>query len=453
MMDDGNKAGAAQAAGLRSDRTSRAGRRRWLTVVALALLAAVAAVDRIAISLLVEPLKTDLDLSDAQIGLILGLSFWVFSILGSIPAGWMVDRFNRKRLLAVGASCWALVTMASGLASNFWQLFLGRSGVGFSEGVLSPAAFSLIRDSVPANRLGRAFGIYNAGSFIGGGVALFCAGAILRLAEAHGPWTVYGLGELKPWQIVFFTLGLGSLPFAALLLLVSEPARRSSPTPSEATPSYPETLRYIGERWRLYLPIVLFAASAIMMGASFSAWGATLIHRTFDVSLPQVGATLGLVFLFAPATGTLGAGAIMDFLGTRGVRNPAAASALAIPLLALVPAIAAPLAPSLTVFWWLFSVLMVVSGAIGPVSQMLIAKITPSWASGKTFTLFTLGSTIVSVSGAPLLVGLLSDRVFTGKRALAQALSLTAGSFLAAAAVFAFWLSWELRRDDAQAAR
>jgi MFS family permease len=104
----------------------------------------VAILDRQILNLLVDPIRSDLDLSDIQIGVLQGPAFMVFYTLFGFPLGWMVDRMHRLRLLAAGIALWTAGTIGCGLAVSYEALVVARAVVGMGEAVASPASISLI---------------------------------------------------------------------------------------------------------------------------------------------------------------------------------------------------------------------------------------------------------------------------------------------------------------------
>ena len=142
----------------------------WYAVAILVIAFIFSFVDRIIIGLLVEPIKQDLGVSDFGIGMLGGLAFAVFYALVGIPIGRLADRYSRRKIIGIGIFLWSLATAACGLAKNFWHLFLARVGVGVGEAALSPAAYSMIADFFPKEKLGRALGVYQAGAFVGAGI-------------------------------------------------------------------------------------------------------------------------------------------------------------------------------------------------------------------------------------------------------------------------------------------
>ena len=135
----------------------------WYVVAVLMFAYMVAFVDRQILSLLVQPIKRDLGVTDTQIGLLAGFAFAIFySVLG-VPIARLADRTNRKTLITVGVVLWSVMTAACGLTKTYWQLFLMRVGVGVGEATLSPAAYSMMADYFPPKKLARAIGVYAMG--------------------------------------------------------------------------------------------------------------------------------------------------------------------------------------------------------------------------------------------------------------------------------------------------
>ena len=115
----------------------------WYVVVVLTFAFTVAFIDRQILSLLVQPIRRDLGISDTQISLLAGFAFAVFySVLG-VPIARLADRRSRRAIISVGVFLWSLMTAACGLAKSFAGLFAARVGVGVGEATLSPAAYSM----------------------------------------------------------------------------------------------------------------------------------------------------------------------------------------------------------------------------------------------------------------------------------------------------------------------
>ena len=138
-------------------------KRAWLTVGILLVAYVLSFVDRQILNLLVEPIRRDLQISDTEMSLLMGLSFAIFYTVAGIPLGRIADSKSRRGLIAGGVAVWSLMTAFCGLAQQYWHFIIGRIGVGAGEAALSPAAYSLIADSFAPNRRATAISVYAMG--------------------------------------------------------------------------------------------------------------------------------------------------------------------------------------------------------------------------------------------------------------------------------------------------
>ncbi|WP_445949545.1 MFS transporter, partial [Sphingorhabdus sp.] len=136
--------------------------------------------DRQIVNILAEPISRDLGLSDTQIGLLTGLAFALFYTLLGIPIARYADNSgtNRVGLISISLAVWSAMTALCGLAQNFAQLALARVGVGVGEAGCTPAAHSLITDSVPAEKRSSAIAFYGLGIPIGSLLGLVIGGVL-----------------------------------------------------------------------------------------------------------------------------------------------------------------------------------------------------------------------------------------------------------------------------------
>jgi MFS family permease len=187
-------------------------------------------IDRQILNLLVRPIRRDLGISDFQMSLLMGFSFALFYTLFGIPLGRLADSRSRRTIIAVGFTVWSLMTAGCGLARNFVQMLLLRVGVGVGEAALSPAAYSIITDYFPPKRRATAISVYSMGIYIGSGIAFIVGGLVAGLAAAQETWNVPLVGATRPWQVVFFIVGIPGVFLALLMYTVREPARRGIKT-------------------------------------------------------------------------------------------------------------------------------------------------------------------------------------------------------------------------------
>ena len=201
-----------------------AGRYRWYVLAVLTTALALSLVDRQILTILAGPIKADLGLSDAEIGLLYGTTFAVFYSLFGIPLGRVSDVWLRGKLMALGLLGWSAMTIFSGFAVNLTQLAIARMGVGVGEASANSATYSLLSDYFPKEKRATAIAIYSTGVSVGLGASLWIGGGIVDLWHE---W--FGAGPtplgLKAWQAAFVIVGLPGFVVAALLWSVREPPR------------------------------------------------------------------------------------------------------------------------------------------------------------------------------------------------------------------------------------
>jgi MFS family permease len=196
----------------------------WYVLGVLFLVYVINVIDRQILSILAQDIKVSIGVSDAQIGFLYGTAFAVFYALFGIALGWLADRWNRCRLIALGLSLWSSMTALSGLASSFGYLALARVGVGIGEASASPSAFSLLADYFPRERRALALSIYSAGMLVGLSLSLPAGGTIASAWTAHFPAGDAPFG-LVGWQVAFIAVGIPGLLLAAWVMTLREPVR------------------------------------------------------------------------------------------------------------------------------------------------------------------------------------------------------------------------------------
>lgn len=297
--------------------------RSAVLVLLLMLALTLSYVDRQVLSLLVEPIKADLRITDTQFGLLQGMAFAVFYIGFGLPLGRLADIGSRRNLIASGITLWSLMTAVCGMATSFLGLFVARAGVGVGEAALSPGAYSMIADSVPKRRLSLAMGIYSMGVYLGAGAALFVGGVVLKALAQADLSSVPLVGDWAPWRLVFLCVGAPGLLMAVALMLLREPPRRQFDGRSAADiPTVAETARFVIAERRLFGSLILgFACHNTTLYALLS-WTPAFLGRQFDLAPSEVGLALGLLTSVGGCTGLLAGGVISDRLAARRSDTP-----------------------------------------------------------------------------------------------------------------------------------
>ena len=378
-------------------------------IVAVAILTTVVffnTLDRMLIAILIEPIKSDLQLSDSQIGLAVGLLFAVCYAGFSIPAARLADRRDRPVLLALFLLVWSTMTMAMAAVNSFAALAVVRMAVGAGESGCHPTNHSLVASYFPPERRGTALGFIGAGGALGVMFAMIAGGLC---AAAFG------------WRATFLIMGAPGILLALLVWRFLPEARRTLPIEQRprATPLFGSIRDLLANRTFLWLS----AAGVLCTGGStgVSTWMAAFFMRTYGLPIQSAGLWLGLVGGTASVVGYV----LSGFVGGRTldwgrtVKLPGmliifAGLALMVPflmptwqlaLLFLVPAM-------LFTNFWYGAVFATIQNVVPPANRALAVAL----------TLLVMGS--LGNGLGPSLAGILSDLLIplAGKRSLLFAL-------------------------------
>lgn len=383
----------------------------WTTALLLMVANTFAFVDRQALALLVEPIKSDLQVSDTMMSLLYGLSFTIFYVIVGIPIARIADRANRRNIIAGAVFVWSLATALCGLARSFPALFAARVGVGAGEGGLSPAAYSLLADSFPKNRLPAAMGVYQMGTYIGGASALLIGGAISVHVPPGQPVAVPVLGDVMGWQLVFLLLGIPGMLLSALLLLIREPARQGA-RPDDAPVPLAHFYRHVRSRIGAYTGIALGFALMILVGNATGAWIPAFLERKFGMSTAEIGASYGPLVLACGVSGTLCGGFFASALKSRGFRFANLQAAI-LGFSALIPlTVAFPLVASATAALALIGAMNFFAGFNFGGGLAALQEITPNRMRALVSSGYMVAVNIIGAVGGPLSIALVTDYWF-----------------------------------------
>jgi len=388
----------------------------WYTVFILALVAMLAQIDRGVISLVVQPMKRDLGLSDTQVSLLIGFAFTFFYAVVGPPISRVSDRGVRKNVIAISLSVWSVGTALCGFAQSFWGFFLARAVVGGAESGSSPASLSMMADVVSRDKLPRAFAIYNSGVMGGMALSLVFGGLLLGLLADVPPIVLPGVGVIHNWHLVFMILGIPGLLVAALMMItVPEPVRRGNIKPG----GYPlrEVFAFVWANRAMHGPLLLGVLIMSIQSFGIAAWGPAFYERTYGWGPAVVGPLLGVTMLVSSLVGLFVGAKVCEVLGKRhedaNVRVLFYAQIFSIPLVAVAPLMPNP---------WLALAFNAMGGVIagmgGPAYNAALQLATPNAMRAQINALYLF--TIAAVGGGmgPLLIALLTDFVAHSEAAL-----------------------------------
>lgn len=394
--------------------------RAWSTVAILMLAYVLSFVDRQILNLLVGPIRRDLVISDTQMSLLMGLSFALFYTVCGIPLGRLADTKSRRGLIAIGVLFWSAMTAACGMARLYWQFLLCRIGVGVGEAALSPAAYSLIADSFPAERRATAISVYSMGVYLGSGLAFLLGGLVIKFASAQGDVLLPVLGEVRPWQLIFLILGAAGVLFSLLLLAIREPARRGVGA-GVAVPLV-EVGRYLRANRRTVLYHNFGFAGLAFAGYGSAAWIPTFFIRTYGWDAGHVGVVYGSIVAVFGCLGIVFGGRLADWMAKRGRTDANMRVGLYAAMAALPCVVSFPLMDN--ALW--AAVLMAptvfcLSMPFG-VAPAAIQEIMPSAMRGQASAIYLFVITLIGLGIGPTAVALVTDYLFADDQALRYSL-------------------------------
>jgi len=384
---------------------------RWLVFVLL-LVSIFNFADRAILSVLAQPIKEDLQLTDTDLGILQGLGFAIlYSVLG-VPIGLLAERTRRTRLLAICITAWSAMTVACGFATNFVTLLLGRVGVGVGEAGAQPVTNSLISDHFAPNRRGSMLAITLLGAPIG-----------FLLGQSVGGIVASEWG----WRAAFYVMGVPGIIVALIVTFtLREPSRGlvegAASHAGIPAPTLAHVMRYLWAKMTYRHLLLGFVVASFTMNA-VASFVMPFYMRGFDVPLAQLGVMFGVVSFFSNGLGMLLGGFGFDRLARRDQRwvmwGPAIALVLCIPVF-----FGAFASRDITI-----SLACVFCGNLALASSMAPTMATMQNLAGPRMRATTSAVTalVIGVIGAglgPTVVGMLSDlfakQAFTGGDFLAN---------------------------------
>lgn len=401
---------------------------RYVLVLAF-LVMVVSMMDRYVVSILVEQIKADLQLTDTQLGWLVGPAFVVVHVLFQLPLARLADYTNRRNMIALAMTLWSLCTMAAGLAKNFPVLLMTRMGVGITEAGCSPPMASLLSDYFDAERRGRAMSIFTLGGVAGIGVGMLLGGIV---------------GQQYGWRTAMIIAGVPGVLLALLFFLtVREPPRGGTGAGGpESRPPMKEVLRTLFSK-PSFIWLIVGASFLNVVALGRGVWEPAFLMRVYEMEQATAGITYFLIGPIPAMAGAVAGGLLADYLRRRDLRwsmwLPAAAMLVTFPLSAAF--LLWPVSHTLLGLpvGFLFSVLgSVAAGMASPATIATGQNLSPPAMRAMTHALWTIASNLVGMGLGPLLVGVLSDRMTPdyGDEAIRYALVIVSAMAVLAALAF-----------------
>lgn len=418
----------------------------WYVVGVLTVAYIFAFVDRQILNLLVRPIRRDLNITDTQMSLLMGFSFALFYSVFGFPLGRLADFKSRRTIAALGIVFWSLFTAGCGLARQFWHFLLLRMGVGVGEAALSPAAYSLISDYFPKERRATAISVYSMAYYLGSGLALVLGGLVVSYATRRGSWVLPVAGIIRPWQLIFFIVGLPGVLVALLMYTVKEPVRKGAKTMRAgdgkitlARVPLREVLAYIGRNRATFLCHNLGFALLAFSGYGLSAWIPTFFIRRYGWTASQAGVVYGTVVCVFGTLGIVTGGWLADWLARCG--HPDANMRVGvIGALTWLPAgILYPLMPSGNSAAAILALTIFVTSMPVGVAAAAVQEMMPNVMRGQASALYLFVINLIGLGLGPTAVAIVTDYVFHNDNAVHFSL-LIVGTIAHLGAALLLWL-------------
>jgi len=402
---------------------------RWYPNYVLGLLLAayvLSFIDRNILALMVDPIRRDLQISDFQMSLLQGSAFALLYSCMSLPIAHLADSRRRTGIISIGIAVWSAMTALCGIAHSFVALFTLRLGVGLGEAALSPPATSLLSDYFEPKKLPRAMAIFGLGISFGTGMSFLVGGFVVELVSGMPAVVLPLVGEVRPWQLVFFIIGLPGLLLAVVVATLREPKRRGAILDAGGqveTIPLSEVARYILKRWRLYISFPVSTSFLGIFGFGMAAWYPTFLMRTYGLSVGQAATLFGLTYVIFGTAGTLFGVRFAERLQARGYPDGHLRFILIVSLLMCIFGVIGPLMPSapLAVVFLIPAVFLKNSylGSSGAALQL----VTPNQLRAKVTALQIFFTNIIGMTVGASGIAFLTDFVFVDDGALRYSLT------------------------------
>jgi len=408
---------------------------RFIVLALLLLVYASNYIDRILVAVLAEDIKADLQLSDAQLGVLGGLAFAILYTTLSIPFAMLADRLSRTWVITVCLSVWSIFTALCGAATSFWQILSFRMGVGIGEAGGVAPSYSVVSAYFPPDQRARALAVYSLGGPIGASSGYFLGGFVAEIAD---------------WRTAFIAVGLLGLLLAPIFrIVVREPAPQPEIKEAKEVPVPVSRVFSILARQRSFWLLSWGAAIASIPGYAVLFWLPSVMQRSYALPMEAASQIVGMLVLVAGVSGLLAGGWLSE---TSGKQDMAAYARR--PGLALVAAMPFFLVGLYGDQLWLALPLVAIGLAmfyawIGP-SLAIVQNMVPANMRSTAPACMLLIINLVGLGAGPWIVGLISDAFspLSGPDALRQSLLTTFPLF----AVGGLMLMAAARRLDLRAA-
>ncbi len=398
----------------------------------LTLVATLNFIDRQIIYVFAPFIQKDLQLSNTELGFLMGPAFAIVYMFSAFPFAALADRFKRVNVLAFAIAMWSGFTVLTGLSKGFQALAIARMGVGVGEAGASPASQSMIADMYPKHKRATALAIIALAVPLGVMLANFIAAALIGEDTTH-----------INWRRIFILLGVVGLVVAFLFkLIVREPKRGASDgldkLADAVKPSFFSDLTAL-----MQFPSWWLMCLGVAFG-SFVAWSFAGFQTKFILALePKVDfrrvlIAIGIINGVAYSLSTFFGAKLTDIWSRKNIRAYGYIPLIAV-ICALPLAIASFQAPSVNLHLiYIFAFLLFLGAYLGPTAA-LVQTLAPVHIRATSAAMYGFITTAIALASGPLVSGILIDRLLkthSNLEAIRLAMSSVSFAFVLSALCF-----------------
>ena len=409
----------------------------WIAVFFITIINTLSFADRQLPSIMIPELKSDLLLTDTQIGFLFGTVFAIFFGIASLVFGILADKGNKKTILFWTIFMWSILTGLSGFAQQFWDLIIFRIGVGVGEAALGPIALAILAGFFTKEKLPLALGIFGSGPFLGAALAAWGGGAVITNISELKPF-LGPLSDFANWRLTFLIFALLSLFFALMIKFLPMPSDEIKKTDYQVS-----IFPFLKKAWKFFALIFLGVTMTGIIGYSVLAWGVEMLVRVHGLSKGYAGQNFGLINIIFGIGGSVTFGLLATFFMGKGIKN---ANLL--------------IAPIALIFCWLSLLLFTLAnnaifaqlGLIGLIFFMsagpglygsAVQNASPINLRARTASLYYISANVFGFALGPVALGFLNDNFFNYEDGIRYSL-LTLGILAYPVSCVTFWFAAKL---------
>ena len=397
----------------------------WTLVALLSFAYLLSTLDRYLLGVALEPIRTDLALTDTQLGLLVGPAFALAYALFCPILGRLADVTNRCHVIAGGMLVWSLSTAAIAFSNSFSWLLGARALVGMGEAALVPAATSLIAAYFVREQLGRATSVFMAGSALGKAVAFIGGGALLAILTTAGG--LYLAWQFSAWQALFVLAAVPGAALACVFLVFRDPQRVEDRKKRAPRPPLSHFLKHVSTRKQAYGFHIAASTIAALCNNVFLAWSPSFYARKFDLEPSTAAILAGVATAITGLAGFWVGGASMDALRRRGIAS-APSWIIATALMVVIGGVSLfTLSNSLWISLLGYALTQFAIQSPGAATMAGVQLLTPSAYRGFAIGAYLVILQLGAMALGPALIGIVNDRLFAGESLGSSILAVVTG--------------------------